>query len=99
MWGLPLYGVAPAPIDEKSNKLDNYKKNKRGAIMYLPLILLAIFIIACLLIIAYFESKNYKKFRQNLVDELREENQNTSLNMCKNCYYKKRCEELENGQK
>ena len=63
--------------------------------MYIRLILLLIFICVCLFITVYFESKNYKKFRQNLVDELREENQNTSLNMCKNCYYKKRCEELE----
>lgn len=47
-----------------------------------------------------YKFENHKwELDNNFEKDLREKLNDRADFMCKNCYYKKRCEELENGQK
>ena len=61
----------------------------------IKLVLCVVFIIFCIFLTAYFEKKTYNRERARLIEEIRSECQDSKFDMCENCYYKKRCEELE----
>lgn len=54
-----------------------------------------IFLVLVCIVCGYLGKLSYNRTKQKIKDEIKEEIQDSNFDICQNCYYKKRCEELE----